>query len=581
VNLFDRRLWLEARSARLPLYLAILSGFAGGALVVLQAARLSGLIGRVFLRGQGLEQVSKSLQLLLLIVVGRALTVWLGEVMARIVAVRVKAGLRERLFAHLLHMGPVHAWEERTGELTAVLVDGVEALDAYFSQYLPQLALSALVPITILVTVFPLDPLSGVVLSLTAPLIPVFMVLIGRLADDLTRRQWGLLSALSAHFLDILQGLRTLKTLGRSREQADSIARASERFAQVTMGVLRVAFLSALVLELVSTLSTAVLAVEVGLRLLYGRLIFEDALFILILAPEFYLPLRALGARFHAGLEGLSAAERIYTVLDTPVQDPDRPSLRGPGPDRPIGKWRSIQFLDVRFAYQNGGRPALRGATFRIPAGQKVALVGPSGAGKSTIASLLLRFIHPQGGLIRLDDRPLNAWSVRNWRGHVAWLPQRPYLFNDSIGANIRLARPDASMEAVARAAQRAELHGFIQSLPRGYDTPVGERGLRLSSGQARRLALARAFLKDAPLILLDEPTASVDPGTEDLLRRSLERLLQGRTALIIAHRLPTVYRADWIVVLSEGRVVAQGTHIDLVTEGGLYRDLVGAYGGT
>jgi ATP-binding cassette subfamily C protein CydD len=472
-------------------------------------------------------------------------------------------------------LGPAYTRGERSGELVNTAVEGIEALDAYFGQYLPQLALVTLIPLTVLAFVFPLDPISGLVLLLTAPLIPIFMSLIGSLADALTRRQWTSLSRMSAHFLDVLQGLTTLKLFGRSREQIQTIAEISDRFRQATLGVLRVAFLSALVLEMVGTISTAIVAVGIGLRLLYARLSFEEAFFVLLLAPEFYLPLRTLGARFHAGMSGVTAAQRIFEVLETPLPlSASAGGLRLPAPRF------HIRFQDVHYAYEDGRRPALNGASFEIGPGQKVALIGPSGAGKSTLAYLLLRFIEPDRGQISVDGRSLGQLPATDWRERVAWLPQNAYLFNTTVAENIRLARPEAGPEEVIWAAKQAHADEFILALPQGYDTPIGERGARLSGGQAQRIALARAFLKDAALLIMDEPTASLDPELEALLQKSTERLLQNRTALIIAHRLSTVYRADQIVVLEAGRVVEVGTHETLLERGGVYRRLIAAYGG-
>ncbi len=582
MRLVDRRLLDEARQARLGLVLTVGLGALAGLLTVLQALALSRTVGQVFLQSRTLGQVRPWLVGLLLIALARAALIWGGEVAASRVAARLKASLRERLFDRLLALGPAYARGERTGELSNTATEGIEALDAYFGQYLPQLALAALVPLTILAFVLPLDPVSGAVLLLTAPLIPIFMILIGDRADAMTRRQWASLGRMSAHFLDVLQGLPTLKMLNRSREQLRAIAQVSDRYRTATMGVLRVAFLSALVLELVATISTAVVAVEIGLRLLYGRLAFEQAFFILILAPEFYLPLRLLGARFHAGIAGVTAAGRIYEIADgrLPLADPGRPApQRGDVRERQAGINASrpvISFHDVAFAYPGESRPALQGVSFALLPGGSVALVGPSGGGKSTVAHLLLRFIEPTAGQITVNGTALGEIPAAAWREQVAWVPQAPYLFNASVADNIRLGRPSAPIEAVMEAARQAGAHDFIQALPHGYDTVIGERGARLSGGQAQRIALARAFLRDAPVVVLDEPTATLDPETEAEIQATLDRLLEGRTALIIAHRLHTVRRAGCILVLDEGRVIEQGPHEMLLARGGTYSRLVG-----
>ncbi len=574
-----RRLLSLARDSCLALAATVLSGLLTGLLTIGQAAGLSRVVDEVFLGGQVLSEVAGLLRLLLLIFFFRALLAWGSEVSANAVAVRVKNDLRLRLFDKILRLGPAFTRSERTGELVNAAIEGVEALDTYFSQYLPQLVISALVPLSILVVVFPRDALSGIVLLLTAPLIPIFMYLIGKTAETLTKRQWDTLSRLSAHFFDSLQGLTTLKELGRSKEHANSIAEASDRFRDVTLSVLRVTFLSALVLELVASVSTAVVAVEVGLRLLYGQLAFQQALFLLLLAPEFYLPLRMLGLRFHAGMSGTTAARRIFEILDLPVVISAGLNIQElAGISNPAQK---INLDHVTFFYADDIHPVLQDVSLEIKSGQHVALVGSSGAGKSTLAALLLRFIETTSGRLTINDKPLSEIPLETWRRLVAWVPQNPYFFHDTIAANLRLARPNATDEQLAAATRASHLDEFIQSLPQGYGTVIGEEGARLSSGQAQRLAMARAFLKNAPILILDEPTSSLDPEQEMLVEFALHDLMCGRTVITIAHRLNTVLRADRIFVLEQGRLVEEGTHPELLAHGGIYSRLVGAAGQT
>ena len=576
----DKRILREARTAPIDLLLTVGLGLLAGILLVLQARALCRVVAQVFLNGANLSDVRSLLLLLLALALVRAALSWGSEVSANHIACRVKSELRERLSRHLLRLGPAFTRSERSGELSNTATEGIEALDAYLSQYLPQLALAALVPLTILVFVFPLDPLSGFVLLVTAPLIPFFMVLIGNIANALTRKQWVSLSRMSAHFLDVLQGLTTLKLLGRSRDQIQTIAQVSERFRQTTMGVLRVAFLSALTLELLATISTAVVAVQIGLRLLYGRLDFEQAFFVLLLAPEFYLPLRMLGTRFHAGMSGVAAAGRIFELLETePLGSPHTSKEKDLiPPDGFEGLRDGLNFSNVCYAYEDGQRPALDSFFLHVAPGQKIALVGPSGAGKSTVAHLLLRFIEPDRGTITVGNISLGEINPAAWRKQVAWVPQNPFLFHTSVLENLRLARPEASLDEIIWASKQAHAHSFIRAFPQGYDTLVGERGLRLSGGQAQRIALARAFIKDAPLLVLDEATANLDPKLEGLVQESIERLLQNRTALIIAHQLSTVTHADLIVVMDSGRIAESGTHSTLMQKNGLYRELIAAF---
>ncbi len=344
------------------------------------------------------------------------------------------------------------------------------------------------------------------------------------------------------------------------------------------MKVLQVTFLSALVLELLATLSTAVVAVQIGLRLLYFQVSLEQALFLLIIAPEFYIPLRLLGLRFHAGMEGQSAAERIFQILESePLsKQTDNQDLQKTSFD----EVQELTFKDVSFSYPGGRGIAINGVSFQIKRGEQIALVGASGAGKSTLASLLMGFFPPGAGEIFINDIKLDNLDLEVWRERIAWVPQKPSLFQGTIAANIRLARPDASDSAVAAAASAAHLADFIESLPEGYQTQIGEGGARLSGGQAQRLALARAFLKDAPLLILDEPTSQLDPVTESQLADATRALMAGRTVITIAHRLNTVFQADRILVLQAGEIIESGTHKELLAKGESYRELVQAYTG-
>lgn len=569
-----RRLLSLTRDTRSALALTILSGFFAGLLTIWQAWLLSSTIKQVFLDGQTLYEVSKLLQLILIAIGGRALLTWLNEISANAVAVRIKTDLRNRLFEHILKLGPAYARGQRTGELTAAAVQGIEALDAYFSQYLPQLVITTLVPLSILVFVFPIDLLSGIVFIITAPLIPFFMIMIGKGAEIVTKKQYETLRLLSAHFLDSLQGLTTLKLFGQSRAQTRTIEIVSNKFRDTTLSVLRITFLSALALELLATLSTAIIAVEIGFRLLYDRMEFLPALFLLVLAPEFYMPLRALGARFHAGMSGTTAAKRIYEILDTV---PERNLEEEQSSAARVGE---IVFENLSYTYPGESKPALTDINLSIPQGSRFALVGPSGAGKSTLINLLLGFIKPSSGRLAFKDDHLQFHDGPPSIQQIAWVPQKPFLFHDTIAANISLANPNASTEQIHAAARSAYLHDFIKSLPQKYETVIGEGGARLSSGQAQRLALARAFLKDAPILILDEPTSSLDPETEALLEESTQRLMQGRTVLTIAHRLNTIYKANQILVLDTGRLIERGTHDELISLRGAYAAMVGVQDG-
>ncbi len=573
----DRRLIKQANFVKLALSAAVLGGFLAGLAAVLQARQVSQVISRVFLGGQSLAQVRPWLWGLLAILVARALFNYMSERSAISAAQQVKQHLRNQFARHLFALGPAYTQAERSGELINTATQGIEALDAYFSQYLPQLILAGMLPVAFLAVIFPLDPLSGLVLLLTGPLIPVFMFLIGSAAQSLTQRQWQALGRMSAYFFDTLQGLTTLKALGRSQDQGERIERVSEQYRDTTLQVLRVTFLSALVLELLSTIGTAIIAVEIGLRLLYGHMGFESAFFILLLAPDFYLPLRALGLRFHASMAGVAAARRIFSVLEQPL--PAVPQVENPR-SIPLRSPFEIDFQNVTYTYPNRSQPAIENACFSLLPGQTTALVGSSGAGKSTLAALLLGFAVPDCGIIRVNGIPLSELFIEDWRKQIAWVPQQPYLFHGTLADNLRIARSEASLGELRKAAEQAHLAEWIEQLPQGYDTPVGEDGARISGGQAQRLALARAFLRDAPFLILDEPTAHLDVALERQLQETTRRLCQGRTVLVIAHRLPTVVAADQIIVVEAGQVVENGSHVELLARSGAYVHLLAAYQG-
>lgn len=590
--MFDKNLLQEAKKSRRYLGFTIGLGMLTALFIVLQAGLLARILNEVFLAHKSLGEVRFLLGLLLPVVLLRALVAVVAERLAYRSAARIKEDLRQRLLARLLALGPVQIRGERTGELVNVLVEGVEAIEAYFARYLPQAALAALAPLLFLVFVFPLDLLSGWILLLTAPLIPLFMILIGKWADSLSQKQWQSLSRMSAHFLDVLQGITTLKVFGRSKTQIEVIARISDSFRQTTLGVLRVAFLSALVLELLSTLSTALVAVGLGLRLVYGHISLEQAFFVLLLAPEFYLPLRQLGTQFHAGMAGASAAQRIFEILDLPAEassgtaevpagaayasagteegKPQGKSFKEPALSPDSGFHLSVQ--NIHFTYDREQDPVLRGVSFELFAGERVALVGASGAGKSTLAALLLGLIRPGRGQITVTEG--------EGRRRVAFVPQHPHLFSGTVAENIRLGCPDAAPEDVIAAAELAGAHEFIGRLPQGYTTPVGEGGTALSGGQVQRLALARAFLTGADLLILDEATSGLDQGSEQHILESLRQWGPDKTVLVIAHRLDLAAGADRILVLQEGRIAEEGKHEELLGRQGVYHQLVLAYGG-
>ncbi len=564
--------WLNstARDVRRPLVAAIAGGSLNGGLLIVQAMLLARLIDHTIFEHMPVASQLVPFAALAGVFLLRAVCVHAGNRAAGRAGLAVKARTREALVEHIHVLGPTWSMAREPGALANIVVDGVEALHAYYAEYLPQAALSVIVPLAILVIVFPVDWISGLILAGTAPLIPLFMVLLGKGAAALNERQWARLTRLSAHFLEVLSGLGTLKAFGAARGELKLVERLSEDYRRSTMKVLRVAFLSSFALEFLATVSIAMVAVLVGFRLLWGEVAFSAGLAALLLAPEFYLPLRNLGNAYHARLAAVAAAEDIADILRTPP-----PRTGGTRAFRPGGAF-PVAYEGVNFAYTQGHR-VLRDVSFEIPAERHIALVGPSGAGKSTLLYLLLGFAQPESGRILAAGEPVGELDPDEWRRSIAWVPQRAHLFPGTVAENIALGSSGITRAAIVAAAEKARASTFIDALPRGYDTPLGEDGAGLSGGEIQRIALARAFLRDAPLVVLDEPTASLDLASEAAVNTAIDALARRRTMITIAHRLHTVRRADRLLVLDAGRVVAEGTHQDLARQPGPYRELLEA----
>nr|WP_225801177.1 thiol reductant ABC exporter subunit CydD [Streptomyces sp. NK15101] len=538
----DPRLLRYARATRLFLIAVVVLGLVGAALVIAQAMLIAEIVVGAFQQDRSVADLTTSLLLLAGVAVARGLVSWLTELAAHRASAAVKSELRGRLLGRAAALGPGWLSGQKAGSLIALATRGVDALDDYFARYLPQLGLAVVVPVAVLARIVTEDWVSAAIIVVTLPLIPVFMILIGWYTQARMDRQWKLLSRLSGHFLDVVAGLPTLKIFGRAKAQAESIRAITSEYRRATMRTLRIAFLSSFALELLATLSVALVAVTIGMRLVHGELDLYTGLVILILAPEAYLPLRQVGAQYHAAAEGLAAAEEIFDVLEQPVRD-------GGTAAAPESVRLELDGVTVRHAGR--AEPSLDAATLTVEPGETVALVGPSGAGKSTLLDVVLGFAVPEeGGSVRVGGADLATLDLEEWRSRIAWVPQRPYLFAGTVAENVRLARPDASDEAVRDALRDAGADGFVEGLPQGLDTPLGEDGAGLSAGQRQRLALARAFLADRPLLLLDEPTAALDGATEAGIVEAVRRLAAGRTVLLVVHRPALLAVADRVVSL-------------------------------
>ncbi len=544
----DPRLLRRARSARVLLGVDAALGVVAALLVLAQAVLLARVAARGF-AGATLAEVLTPLGLLLAVVCARAATVWGFEVAGR----RAASGILSRLRLDLVESrlrGRASALDGvESAEVATAAVTGIDALETTFARYLPQVVLAVVVPIAVVALVASIDLVAAAVMLVTLPLVPVFMWLVGRHAERRARERWQALALLSNHFLDVVRGLPTLRAFGRGREQSARIEAVSEEYRSATMGTLRVAFLSGAILELAATLGIALVAVVVGVRLTDGRIGFEPALTVLVLTPELYLPLRNLAVQFHASADGNAVAARMLDL----VEDAGPAAQVGVSP---AGALRPIRFEGVSFRYPLREVDVLRELDFELEPGELVAVVGPSGGGKTTLLSLLLRFAEPTGGRILVGERDLASLDVTAWRALTAYVPQHPTIFRGTVADNIRLGDPGAGDPRVHEAAVLAAADGFVSQLPDGYATRVGEGGRPLSTGQRRRLALARAFVRDAPLVLLDEPTADLDRESAALVGEALERLSVGRTVLLAAHDAELSGRADRVVRLESGRAL-------------------------
>ncbi|UED85255.1 thiol reductant ABC exporter subunit CydD [Streptomyces profundus] len=526
----DPRLLRHARATRWLLAGSLGLGLLGAGLLIAQALLIAQVIADAVTAGADLDELTGPLLLLGATALGRGLVAYGTEWVAHRTGALVKSELRLRLLDHAARLGPHGLGDRSTGELTNLATRGIDALDDYFGRYLPQLGLAVVVPVAVLARLATDDLVATGIIVVTLPLIPLFMALIGWATQSQMDRQWRRLGQLSGHFLDVVAGLGTLKVFGRAKAQAENIRSITDAYRRGTLRTLRVAFLSSFALELLSTLSVALVAVSIGMRLVHGDLDLYTALVVLILAPEVYLPLRQVGSQFHAAQEGLSAAEEVFAVMETPAPP------RGEAPVPASGEIR-LDRVVVRYP----GRPgdALPETSLTLRPGETLAVTGPSGSGKSTLLRAVLGLAAPDAGRVLVDGVDLRTLDPEQWHARIAWVPQQPLLFAGTIGENVRLARPDAS-DAAVLAALRDAAAGELDPERR-----LGEGGAGLSAGQRQRVALARAFLADRPILLLDEPTAALDGDTEAAVVAAIRRLTRGRTVLLVTHRTALSTLAD------------------------------------
>lgn len=566
-----RRLLQLACDARGWITVTIILGLLGTAAKVTLFVLAARIIVGVF-KGITLGQIVPLALGMLLMMIVEAVAAWGKDVSGQHTAGALKVFLRQRIYSHLLKLGPGYLERKRTGALAATAVDGVEHLEFYFSAALPHFILCVLVP-TFLFVGFAayVDPLSAVILIAFVPLIPLMIKIFYRVTERSSRWFWDANKELSAHYADSLQGLTTLKLFNQSEARASEIHDRACEWQRTVMRLLRVIMLSVFFIGVFVASGPGLALIVASYRMAAGILTFETVILILMLGPVFYDHVVKFTLYYHLSLSGIAASESIFELLDT------EPEVRDIAQTAPQTIVPHISLHGVVFAYDGGKRPALNNVSFKVHTGETVALVGATGSGKSTVVNLLYRFFDPQQGAITLGGQPLPSLPLDFLREQIALVTQDTYLFHGTIADNLRLGKPDATGDELVSAARVANVHDFIQSLPDGYETQVGEYGVRLSGGERQRIAIARAVLKDAPILLLDEPTSNVDAENEAIIQKALDRLTEGRTVLTIAHRLSTVRNADRIMVMEHGRVVEAGTHNQLLDKQGVYANLIAA----
>jgi thiol reductant ABC exporter CydD subunit len=546
-------------AARVPIVrraavVALIIGALSAVAIVVQAVALATAIDRSLLHHVPLAAVRPELITVAVALVARAVLALVGELSSHRTAGTVARTLRGQLLRHTLTLGPSWLAGERPGELSLTATRGLRSLDSYFARYVPQAALAAVVPVVLLVWVATQDWLSLLVVVGLVIAVPITMIYFGREANRRTERQWRRLASLAGRFLQLIEGLATLRAFGREGHGRREVEASAEGVRVATMRTLRVAFLSALAMDLIAGFGVGFVAMVLGLRLLWGELSLQTAMAVLLVAPEIFLPLRRAGAEFHASTEGQAAAARVLDVLDLPLpasppaSDP-HPAPAPARPGAPPGRV-GLRINSLRVDYENRAGPALSECTLVAPPGVRIALVGPSGSGKSSVLAALLRFVVPTAGRLSLDGVGSDDWDVAAWRGHFSWVPQRPHLFTATLADNLRLGAPEATDEAVHAVLRAVGLDELTSHLPRGIATTLGQDGLTLSAGERQRVALARALIRPAPILLFDEPTAALDAPTASLIAGAIDPFLDGRTVIVAAHEPLLLRHFDQVLEL-------------------------------
>jgi len=559
--------WLKSQRthAQGRLSRAIALGSFNGILMIVQMAILAGIINEIIFSNKALAEITPLLFGLVAIIITRTAFGYISERYSRHAAMLIKVSIRQQLLQHLFAMGPAKTQTIGSAKIAQLLHQGVDSLEDYFSGYLPIVAYCSVIPSAVLFAVFPMDWRSGLVLMLTAPMVPMFMIIIGHKAHDLNQKHWTKLLRMSSHFLDIIQGLTQLKIFNASRQEMAAVKTISEDYGNQTMGILKIAFLSSFMLEFLASIAIALVAVILGFRLYYGGVDYLLALWVLLLAPEFYLPFRQLGTQYHAKMAGVTAAQDMLQILSTPIKE-NQTETRFKSPF-------DIALTDVNFTY-SGRKNTLKNINLTLSHHGLYAVIGESGAGKSTLIDTILGFNTPDSGSMTINGTKHTPAVRDTWLNHCGWIAQQGHVFYGSLGFNIALTEDydDAKMQQVLTSVGLAD---FISQLKDGLNTHVGEGGVGISGGQSQRLALARAFYHQPDVLILDEPSSHLDKDTEQIVSDSIAEYAKQHLVIVIAHRLHTVIDAKQIIVLEQGQIIEQGTHTELLELNGSYANSV------
>lgn len=593
--------WLKKQKYACGFYLklTVLFGLLTGFSLIIQAYLISTILHGIIINDLPKSAFSNEFIFLFILIPIRALLAFARERCSFEAGKRLRLQVRAAVLDKMSELGPAFIKGKPAGSWASIVLEQVEDLHDFYARYLPQMLLAGFIPLTILVVVFPLNWAAGLILFCTAPLIPIFMILVGTGAADANRKNFKALAQLSGHFMDRLKGLNTLKLFNRGNAEGKEIEAASEAFRKKTMAVLRLAFLSSAVLEFFAAVSIAVLAIYFGFSFL-GELDFGDynggvslfvGMFVLMLAPEFYQPLRDMGTHYHAKAQAIGAAEELKALLEYQVEIDNSNTLTTDNTHDDVKQsitTKSLNNIGIKTVERQQGITLIASdliikshsgtilvgpISFKLETGQHIAVVGPSGAGKSSLLNALLGFLPYQGSLT-VNGIELNQLSITNWRTHLAWLGQEPQLFHGSIRDNVALADPNMSDDKINTLLAKAKILDFVEQQPLGLSHPIGEQMAGVSVGQAQRIALARALGQQASLFLLDEPTASLDRASENAVLASLTEAMQGVSCLMVTHRIDQLSKMDTILVLDKGNIVQQG-HVDKLTlEEGLFKQM-------